>query len=153
MGSIFSKLGYNKQPTAKPAPRKQQKQKRQHHSDSAESESDKSEESERSDNENETAENGDKEEGSKEKEEEGEYLDEIPDEETLKTIDRLLVEEEKRVQEEVKLTSATDDKIARKIAMMGFGILHSCIALIFFEQSKEWELSIMIRTNTKTKRI
>jgi len=55
-------------------------------------------------------------------ENEDEYFSEIPDEETLKTIDRLLVEEEKRVNEEVKQSDVVDNKIAEKIAMMGFGM-------------------------------
>ena len=51
-----------------------------------------------------------------------EYLEEIPDEETLKTIDKMLVEEEKRVNAELRRTSVTDDKIADKIASLGYGI-------------------------------
>jgi hypothetical protein len=58
-----------------------------------------------------------------EKRESTEYLNEIPDEETLKTIDKLLIEEEKRVQEELKQTNVTDDKIADKIASLNYDIL------------------------------
>eukprot|EP00026_Physarum_polycephalum_P002782 Phypoly_transcript_02790.p1 GENE.Phypoly_transcript_02790~~Phypoly_transcript_02790.p1 ORF type:complete len:402 (+),score=134.70 Phypoly_transcript_02790:1410-2615(+) len=62
-------------------------------------------------------------EGGKEKKEtRTEYLQEIPDEQTLKTIDRMLMEEEKRVNAELKQTSVTDDRIADKIASLRYGM-------------------------------
>jgi len=69
----------------------------------------------------ETKEEEEKEEETKE-ETPPDILTEIPDEETIKTIDRMLFEEEKRVNAELKKTNVTDNRIADKIASLGMGL-------------------------------